>query len=235
MRSRLVSHPARPLALALVAVTLAGCGSSSSAPNGLASKTPAEILAAARAAGAGAATVHVAGSILSADEPISLDMELVADKGGVGRLALGGLGLRLVNVDRTVYINGSAAFYRRFVGAAAAKLLPGKWLKAPAARGPLVSLAALTNLSNVIDTALGAHGALSRAPSRRIDGREVVGVADRAGGGTLYVAATGTPYPVAIVETGARGGTVAFDRWNKAVSLAVPANAVGIDQLQVGR
>jgi hypothetical protein len=225
----------RSLAFLLAATMLAGCGSSSSSSNGLASKTPTEILAAARAAGARAATVHVAGSILSAGEPISLDMELVADKGGAGRLKLGGLDLQLVDVDRAIYIHASAAFYRRFVGAVAAKLLPGKWLKGPASRGPLASLAELADLSGMIDSALGAHGALSRAPSRRIDGRETIGVADRAGGGTLYVAATGTPYPLAIIEAGAHGGTVLFDRWNKPVSLTVPANAVSVDQLHGGR
>ncbi len=225
----------RTLALSLAAALIAGCSSSSSSSNGIASKTPAEILAAARAAGARAATVHVAGSILSAGAPISLDMELVADKGGAGRLTLGGLDLQLIDVDRAVYINASAAFYRRFVGALAAKLLPGKWLKGPAARGPLASFAALTDLSKVIDSALGAHGALSRAPSRTIDGREAVGVVDRTAGGTLYVATTGTPYPLAIVRDGAHGGTVSFDRWNKPVSLTVPANAVSVDQLQGGR
>lgn len=225
----------RSLALVLLAALLVGCGSSSSSSNGLASKPPAEILAAARAAGVGAATVHVAGSILKAGEPISLDMELVADKGGAGRLTLGGLGLRLVDVDRAVYIKGSIAFYRHFVGTLAAKLLAGKWLKGPAASGPLASFAALTDLRTLIDSALGGHRALSRAPSKVIDGREVLGVADRAGGGTLYVAATGTPYPVAIIEVGTHGGTVTFNRWNKPVSLAVPATSISIHQLRGGR
>jgi hypothetical protein len=235
MRMPFASMPVRSSALALAAAMLAGCGSSSRAGNGLTADTPDEILAAARSAGAGAATVHVAGSILSAGKPISLNMELVSHMGGEGRLTLGDLDLELVDVDRAVYVKGSAAFYDHFAGAPAARLLQGKWLKGPAAHGALAPLASLTELSTVIDTALAGHGALVRAPSTTVDGRKVVGVTDRRGGGTLYVAATGTPYPVAIVKTGARGGTIAFDRWNEQVSLEAPADAISVDQLRGSR
>jgi hypothetical protein len=214
-----------------LAVALWGCGSSSSSSNGVASKTPAQIVAAAESAAAGAATVHVAGSILSGNEPISLDMELVADKGGKGRLALEGLSIELVDVDRAIYIKGNAAFYRRFAGPAAAGLLPGKWLKARSERGPLASLASLANLSRLIDGTLSRHGTLSRAATTTVAGQRAVGVSDAAGGGTLYVASTGTPYPIAIVQR-AGGGRLVFDRWNKPVSLAAPANPISVSQLQ---
>ena len=58
----------------MASAMLAGCAGSSPSENGLASKTPQEIVAAAKAAAAGAATVHVAGSILDARTPISVDM-----------------------------------------------------------------------------------------------------------------------------------------------------------------
>ena len=99
MRLRLAPFAACALALT-PAAALAGCGSSLSASNGVASKTPAQILASARSAAAGAATVHVAGSIVSEGKPISLDMELVARKGGEGRITLDGLSIQLIEVDR---------------------------------------------------------------------------------------------------------------------------------------
>src|SRR5580693_1032113 len=109
MRPRLPPPTACALTLTLAA-TLTGCGNSLSASNGVASKTPAQIVAAARSAAAGAATVHVAGSIVREGEPISLDMELVAHKGGEGRITLGGLSFQLIGFDRLLYINGSSAF-----------------------------------------------------------------------------------------------------------------------------
>lgn len=220
---------------ALVALLLGGCGSSSSSGgNGVASKSPTEIVAAAKAAAAGAATAHVAGSIVDEGKPISLDMELVAGKGGKGKISLEGLSIDLIQVNNAVYINGSTAFYRHVAGPAAAQLLQGKWLKAPASSGNFSSLASLTNLGKLIGTTLASHGKLSKAGSTTIAGQKAVGVSDVAKGGTLYVASTGTPYPLELVKTGTGGGKITFDRWNKAVTLAAPANAININQLQSG-
>jgi len=219
------------IALALAScAALVGCGGATSG-NGVASKTPAQIVAAAKQAAAGAASVHIAGSIVSEGKPISLNMELVADKGGQGRVALDGLSFRLVDVDRTVYVSGSDAFYTRFAGASAARVLRGRWLKGHEV-GALAPLASLAHLRSLLNGVLAGHGALLRAPRASVGGRQAVGVSDAAGGGTLYVAATGTPYPLEIVK---RGAKIVFDRWNQPVTLSVPADAISIDQLQSGR
>ncbi len=233
MRLRPRFLAASSLALALAAA-LAGCGGSSHAGNGLASKTPAQIVAAAKAAAAGAATVHVAGSIVGAEAPISLDMELVAGKGGRGRITLAGLAIQLIRVNRYLYVNGSSSFFGRLADPAQARLLDGKWLKGLAERGPLKSFASFTDLGELTDIALAGHGALKREGTTTIAGRSAVGVADLARGGTLYVAATGTPYPLEIVDRGAAGGRVVFDRWNQPVTLAAPAHPINIKQLQGG-
>jgi hypothetical protein len=222
------------LVLALVLALLGGCGSSSSSGNGEASKSPSQILAAAKAAAAGAASAHVAGSIVDEGKPISLDMELVSGKGGRGRITLEGLSISLIQVGKSVYINGSSAFYRHVAGAAAAQLLQGKWLKAPASGGNFASLASLTNLGKLIDTTLASHGKLAAAGTKTINGQRAVGVSDTSKGGTLYVAATGPAYPIEIVKSGASGGKISFDRWNKPVTLSAPAGAVDLNQLQSG-
>jgi len=234
MRSRTISLRARSLVPALAVAVISGCGSSSSSGNGLASKTPAEIVAAAKAAAAGAATAHVAGSIVDEGKPISLDMELVAGKGGKGRITLEGLSINLIQIKGVVYINGSAAFYRHVAGTAAAQLLQGKWLKAPASSGNFSSLAQLTSLGKLIDGTLAAHGTLSSAGTSTIDGQKAVGVTDVAKSGTLYVATTGSPYPIEILKKGAGGGKIVFDRWNKPVTLTAPGNAINLNQLQSG-
>jgi hypothetical protein len=234
MRFRPPLTGASPLLLVLVALLLVGCSSSSSSGNGLASKTPTQIVDAAKAATAGAVSAHVAGSIVSEGKPISLDMELVEGKGGKGRITVEGLSVELIEVDKAVYINGSTAFYKHLAGSAAAQLLQGKWLKAPASSANFASFSQLTNLGKLVGSTLAAHGALTRGTSATVDGQKVVGVTDTAKGGTLYVATTGTPYPVALVKTGSSGGKIVFDRWNKPVTLAPPANSVNINQLQSG-
>lgn len=222
------------LGTALVAALLVGCGSSSPSGNGVGSKTPTQIVEAAKAAAIGAATVHVAGSIVDEGKPIALDMELEAGKGGKGTITLEGLAIKLIQINGAVYIDGSNAFYRHVAGSAAAQLLRGKWLKAPASDANFSSLASLTNLSKLIGSTLAAHGVLSPGGTQTIAGQKAVGVTDKAKGGTLYVATTGPAYPLKLAKTGSGGGKITFDRWNKPVTLTAPSNAININQLQSG-
>jgi hypothetical protein len=218
--------------LTLVAL-LAGCGgSSSSSNNGVADKSSADILAATKVASDAATTVHVSGSIVSDGSPITLDLNLLANKGGRGQLSENGLSFELIQVGKTVYIKGSPAFYKHIGGTAAAQLLEGKWLKAPASDSDFASLSQLTDLRQLVDQTLASHGALTKAGTSTIAGQKVVGITDKAKGGTLYIAATGQPYPVQITKAGSGGGKISFDRWNKTVTLAAPANAIDVAQLQ---
>ena len=230
-RSRILAPPA--LAAVLLAVALAGCGGSSSG-NGVASKSADQIVAAAKAAAVGAAAVHIAGSIVSEGKPLKIDMQLVKGKGGRGRITLEGVSIDLVRVGGSVYINGSQAFYRRVAGAAAAQLLQGKWLKAPENSGNFASLASLTDLEKLMNTTLSSHGTLSRGATKTIGGRQAVAVNDISQGGTVYVATSGTPYPLQLSKDGSGGGKIVFDNWNRSVTLTAPANAININQLQGG-
>jgi hypothetical protein len=223
------------LVVPLAAAILAGCGGSgSSSGNGLESKSPEAVVTAAKQAADRAATVHISGSIIAEGKPISLNMELVAGKGAKGHIALGGLGVDVVEVENAFYLNGSSAFYKHIAGDAAAQLLQGKWLKAPTTTGEFASLAQLTNLSKLIDSTLASHGTLKGGGTTSVAGEKAVVVTDTSKGGTLYVAATGTPYPLEIAKTGAGSGQIRFYDWNRPVSLQAPPNPININQLQNG-
>ena len=138
-----------PAAVVVLVVLLAGCGggssssSSGSSDNGVSSKSPADILTATKVVANGANSVHVAGSIVSDGSPITLDMNLLAGKGGRGKLSESGLAFELIAVGKTVYIKGSPAFYKHIGGSAAAQLFQGKWLKASATDSDFASLSQL--------------------------------------------------------------------------------------------
>jgi hypothetical protein len=219
------------VALLLVGV-ISGCGGSSSSGNGVADKSPNDILAATKAASDGAKAVHVSGSIVSDKSPITLDMNLLAGKGGQGQLSESGLAFELIQVGGTVYIKGSPAFYKHIGGTAAAQLLQGKWLKAPSSDADFASLSQLTDLRQLIDQTLASHGSLKKSGTTTINGQKVVGITDTTKGGTLYIATTGKPYPIAISKGGTGGGRITFDRWNSDVTLAAPKNAIDVAQLQ---
>jgi hypothetical protein len=218
---------------ALLTSALIGCGGSSPAGNGIASKTPAEIVAAAKAAADEAASVHISGAIVEG-VPLSLDMQLLAGKGGRGRITQNGVTFELITLGGTVYIKGSPAFYRQIGGRAAAQLFQGKWLKAPAASGQFAPISALTDLRKLVDTTLASHGTLAKGAAATVGGRKVLAVNDLEKGGVLYVAATGKPYPAEVARGGGKGGHVVFDRWNEAVTISPPRNAINLTQLQAG-
>lgn len=212
---------------------IAGCGGSSG--NGVASKSPSEIVAAAKAAADGASAVHVSGSTVTGSAPIDLDLSLVAGKGGRGRISENGLSFELIEIDGTTYISGSSAFYSHFAGAAAAQLLQGKWLKAPSTNSSFAGISSLTELRRLLDAALATSSkTLTSAGSGTVNGQAVVGVRDTSQNAILYVATSGTAFPVEIAKSGTGGGTIAFSEWNKPVTLTAPANAVDIEQLQKG-
>jgi len=225
-----------PLAAAALFAALfaAGCGSSSPSGNGVESKSATQILEATKLAASEATSVHIAGSLVSGGKPITLDMELLAGKGGKGKIGQEGFTIELVQTEGSVYINGSAAFYRHVGGTAAAQLLQGRWLKAPSGSGELASLASLTNLSKLIDTALANHGSLVKGAKTTIEGQPAIAVSDTAKGGTLYVATTGKALPLEIAKSGPESGKVLLNRWNQPVTLTPPKNAIDISKLQSG-
>ncbi len=228
--SRFAPLACLPIALA----ALAGCGGSSSSGNGVASKSPTDIVSAAKTAADGASSVHVTGSIVNAGSTIALDMELLKGTGGHGKLSQNGLSFELVEVGDSVYIKGSPAFYQHFAGGAAAQLLQGKWLKAPANTGNFATLGSLTDLRKLLDSTLASHGTLAKGATTKVEGQEAIGVKDLSRGGTLYVATSGTSYPLQITKGGSGGGTVTFNHWNAPVTVTAPTNAVDLSKLASG-
>jgi hypothetical protein len=216
-----------------LALALGALACSSSSGNGVASKSPAEIVTATKEAADHASSVHVVGSVVNEGQPLTLDMELVDSRGGRGQLAQNGLSFELIEVEGNAYIKGSAAFYRHVGGSAAAQLLQGKWLKAPATSKNFGSFASLTDMRKLLDSTLTTHGSLSKgAPTTLPGGQQAIPITDTTKGGTLYVATSGKPYPLEITKGGSESGKVTFDRWNAPVPLAAPPNAVDITQLQ---
>jgi hypothetical protein len=223
---------ASALALVLAAVLLAGCGGHKKAakPNGEAAKPPDRVFADANAAATSASSAHVSGSVRSNGTPITLDL-FMARKGAKGSMSTSGLKFDLIRIGDTLYIRGSDAFYKHFAGSGVAQLLHGKWLKASAKQGRFRSLAPLTSLGALF-TEIGAHhGKLANDGQTTYRGAQVVAIRDSSDNSKLYVAATGKPYPVALVGGKAsQSGTITFSDWNQPVSLSAPKSALDISQ-----
>jgi hypothetical protein len=233
MRCLPASVAGLPLAGLLAIGGLGGCGGSSQG-NGVAARTPAEIVAGAKVLAEAASAVHVSGSIVSNGTPITLNLYLVASRGGRGEVAVNGLSFEVIRIHGTVFVKGSPAFYRHVAGPAAAQLLQGRWLKAPASSGSFAALSPLTEVRALADATLAPHGPLAKGATTTVEGRRAVAVRDTSTGGTLFVATSGPPYPLAITAAGAGAGKVVFDHWNAVVPVLPPSSTLDITQFQSG-
>jgi hypothetical protein len=227
---RLAAGSVSALALLLTAAltaALTGCGGTSG--NGIASKSASDILAAAKAAAVSATSVHVAGK--DSQGPLSLTLNLdLASNGGRGQVSLVPLELpfELIRVGNTLYLKGSPAFYKRL--GAAAHVPQGTWLKAPASGGQMAQLASFTELGGELKRLLSSSGPIAKGATATVNGQQAIElkVSGKLFSGSLYIAATGKPYPIELVKRGRETGQTTFSGWNVPVSLTAPANAIAI-------
>jgi hypothetical protein len=222
----------RALATILTAGAVAGAP-----PNGEASKSPAAILADAKAAATSASAVRISGSIATGSGTITLDLVLVAPDRARGRMTEQGESFDVLRVGKTVYVRGSRAFYTKVAGKQAAALLQGKWLSAPAATGQFASIGEFTDIRAFFTGVLGSHGRITRGAETTVGGQKVIALVDHSNsGGTLYIATTGKPYPTEIASPhGGASGAVHFTGWGTSIRIAAPKSAIDLTKLETGK
>ncbi len=227
-------------------ITVTGCGGSSGGTttpaasttasatqdqgNGIADQTPEEILAAAQDAAKAQASVHVKGSLTQGGRTITMDLSLDRSKGGAGTIGDDGATFEVVSTGSTAYVRADAETWTKLFGKGAATLLGDKWIKATKGDG-LEQLAGLADYTGFLDSVLGSAKSLTKTDVTTVDGVQAVGLKDDSG--TLYVAATGDPLPVAI--DGGKNGKVTFSDWGKPVTITEPAAKDVIDPSQLGQ
>jgi hypothetical protein len=217
-----------------------GCGSSSggssSSPaaavdNGESAKAPEQILSDVTDAVRGAQSVHMSGSVSSDSSDVGFDVTLSADA-AKGTLTLSGNDIKLVRVGDAAYFSGSPEFYKMVGGGdAAVSLLQGRWIKVPSSDSRFASFEQFTDKGKLFSSMLQAEGTISKAGVRTYNGQKVIVLRDSKGDGDLYIAASGKPYPVAIVTKGDKQGTVTFNGWDAPVDVSAPSDVIDLSQL----
>ena len=218
----------------LTAALLAGCGGSSD--NGVAAKTPAEILAASKTAATKATAVHItsAGAIKKSTFASNL---YLATNGGEGHVKLLGLSFDVVRTGDTIYVKGNPIFNAQLGAATGLRIPPNTWLKGSTQNGPLTQLAQSIELRSTVAgylTVLNpATSPLSKGANTKIHGQPTVEVKRVAKlyTGAYYIATTGQPYPLQILRHGRETGQTTFTDWNQPHTITPPTNTVDISQL----
>jgi hypothetical protein len=221
------------------ALLLAGCGSSGGGGGGgsASSAAPAskpasqvkdlpadQVLAKAKQALASAKSVHfTAKGTSSSDGDISFDMKLAQGPNATGTIGAAGQELKIVRVGQDAYISGNEAL---LASLSQGRAVAGKWIKMPASTPGLSSLLDVTDLSKGMGEVLKAKGKLSIGTSKVVDGKQTVALVDSdpSGGGTLYVSAEGTPYPLLIEPAAASKdkGSAHFSEYDAPVTVTPP-------------
>lgn len=217
----------------VVLVLVAGCGggggssASGASPSANAEKgrPPQQVVADAKGALLSAKAVHVTGTVSQQGQSEQLDVRFQGDD-ATGTVTVGGQAAQLVRTGGKLYLKASASFWSRTAGAAG-NALGDKWLVVDGDQATSGSLT-LQSLAASLD-ATGSQ-LTPQTTTATVDGASAV-VVSQQDGSTLAVAATGTPYPLRIINKDAQAaGQISFSDYGKTVGITAPQGAVTLQQ-----
>jgi hypothetical protein len=197
----------------------------SPSPAALEAASPDEILALSRAALLRASSVHAKGDLVSDGTPYTIDMRMVRGTGAVGTVAVQGKGLTLIRIGDTAYVQPDAAFLRAATNSASSvRLLSGTYFKVTARKSALFApFVALTDAEQAFSSTLAPTGAVTKGKVTTLGKQRVVDLlVDGGKSGHVFVALSGTPYPVRIVYDSTGRQHVDLDSFGARVKLTAP-------------
>jgi hypothetical protein len=194
-------------------------------PNGIASLSPADGLSKVTAAAAGQTSVHIVGSVKQGKSTLGLDVH-AGLASGVGTLHIGGGQVRLRLTNGTLFIEGDV---KGLMGLgfpkAAATASATKWM---AAQATSTSLSALLSFTDLVKSIVTPSGTVIAGKTSTLHGIRVYSLVDKTkNGGTLYVATTGEPLPVQIINSSPREA-ISFSEWGAPISVTAPPKVIPV-------
>lgn len=200
-------------------------------------------------------SVHLKGQGSDGTDTFAIDVQFANGKGATGSIGVSGGTIKIVAVNKTIYIQADAKAFAAFAGqdipADSLQLIAGKWLKVSSAEAsssdnPFGSFGAdFSDLKSFAEQ-FTPSGAISLQPgTKTINGKTAVGIIDAGQSDSdqsiLYVEKDGDHLPLEIVpgpkasaapsSAGPTTGTIDFVDYNKPVTITEPTGAIDIAQL----
>jgi hypothetical protein len=203
------------------------------AATGTPEKSVEEILADSTAALQSASSVLMTGTATTDGRRVSINLVAGHGQGG-GSMFIDGVRFRLVLAGTDVYLRTAVENWAKFTGyAGAGEVIGDRWVKVTTANENFRTLAQLLDIDQLAVLSLTPTGVTSKGAVERFRGKPAVPIHDDDPNepGTLYVAAKGAPYPLAIVSTAGKGQTV-FSKFNKAKVPQPPTDFFDMTELQ---
>jgi len=206
--------------------------SSAPAGNGLEALTADQIHAKAKAALTAAKSFHVNGSGEESGQKLIADVK-ASGQDLFGSVTIGQAKVELLAVGGQRFMRPNEAFWVTS-GAKEAKTIAAvvgtRWVKLSAKDKDMAELFDIAN----VDGALDPDGKLTKGTGKDIGGTPTVGLVDDGDpGGTLYIAATGEPYPLKL--EGKDGSTTTFGEFGATfaeIKAPAAADVLDLDSLQ---
>lgn len=229
------------LSSALLLTACGGSGSSgtSASASGGAASSPAkaasqlqglpaeQVLEKAKAATAAAKSLHYTANGSSGNEKLAFDVRSDKARGVIASVEIGGQQIKIIQDLKNVYIGGNNPIV---AGLAGGKDVTGKWVKTSASNPAVSSILEIADPAKLTEQffKLEPGQKVALGTPKTVAGQQTVALVvsgGKDGGGTMYVAAEGTPYPLLIESDATNGdqGTLTFSEFDKPVDVKVPA------------
>jgi hypothetical protein len=181
-------------------------------------------------------SVHISGHIGQGKSTIVLSLLVNGDGEGGGQFTQGGSTIQLKRVGSLLYFNAPKKYWASHATASQTKAYGGKWIVVDALDSRFQSFDSLLNAGELAATIFqGYTKPLTVSKPTTLDGHKVVVVSDTAtvkgkkSSVHMYIAATGKPYVLKIVDQGpTQSTTLAFSTFGKAVSISTPPEPINL-------
>jgi hypothetical protein len=237
------------LTFAVATMLLAGCqgannrqpasaGPTSVGPteNGVSGLSANEVLDRSKTALKQAKSYRLKGDHSADGVPLNADFR-ISGSDLAGRLTMKGANLELLSIAGQRYMRPDEKFMAISVGAdkakAMAKLLADRWILVAADDKDMSEMFGLLD----IDKLLKPDGPLTKGEATDINGVKAIGLVDgSADGDTLYVATTGEPYPLRLVDgKKPEGSQINFSDFGATFDLKAPSESQVVDLEELSR
>ena len=208
---------------------LAGCGGNSEGASSTGSAasldglTADQVLAKAHAVAGAAKSVRLKGDLAPG---VTVDLLLAGVARGSGTVTQQGGRIELVRVGNDLYFKADDQALSDTVAqgdAAIVAKIAGRYVKGVVDTAGFADFAGLLDLVDFVNTGLKPEGAISRVDGVLVNGVATVGLksTDAKGGGVLYVASEGDPYPLRLQpSTGAEA--ITMSDWDAEATIEPP-------------
>jgi hypothetical protein len=214
-----------------------GSPAGAAAPNGISSKSAAQIVSTAIKTSAAASSFSVDGSVTQSGSTVSLDLSVSSSGRSEGTTIDGGTA-HVVELGPVAYFKADNSFWSQNGNTADAQLLAGKWVYGPISSSTFSSFKSFLSPRQIIGSFFsGGQGPFKKGGTSSIGGQAVIGIIGKGSNqnGTLFVATTGKPFVVKLQAKASSGsGAITFSRYNRPVRPSKPAGAINLQQLGGG-